>query len=140
MTAQSTLFRIALGTATALASAGYAETSYPPVDVLLQSETTIIGQQIVYPEGSAQITAAIVTMQPGQVTGWHQHEAPLTAHMLQGELTVDYGDDGARVYLEGDTLIEALGSRHNGKNTGDGISRIFVVFSGAVGIPNTVSE
>ena len=140
MIAQSTLFRIALGIATALASAGYAETSYPPVDVLLQAETTIIGQQIVYPEGQAQITAAIVTMLPGQVTGWHQHEAPLTAHMLEGELTVDYGANGTRVYSEGDTLIEALGSRHNGENTGNVVARIFVVFSGAIGIPNTVSE
>jgi len=140
MNARDTLFTTVLGTAAAWACAGYAETSYPPVDVLLQSETTIIGQQIVYPEGPAQITAAIVTMQPGQVTGWHRHDAPLTAHMLEGELTVDYGDDGKRVYRKGDTLIEALGSRHNGENTGDGIARIFVVFSGAVGIPNTVSE
>ena len=140
MTTQSTFFRIILGMTLALASVGDAETSYPPVNVLLQSETTIIGQKIVYPEGPAQITAAIVTMQPGQVTGWHRHEAPLTAHMLEGELTIDYGDDGIRVYREGDTLIEALGSRHNGENTGDGIARIFVVFSGAVGTPNTVSE
>ena len=131
---------IALGTAMALACAGYTETVYPPVDVLLQSETTIIGQQIVYLEGPAQITAAIITMQAGQVTGWHRHEAPLTAHMLEGQLTVDYGDDGKRVYRAGDTLIEALGSRHNGKNTGDGIARIFVAFSGAVGTPNSVSE
>ena len=140
MNARDTLFTTVLGTAAAWACTGYAETSYPPVDVLLQSETTIIGQQIAYPEGPAQITAAIVTMQPGQVTGWHRHEAPLTAHMLEGELTVDYGDDGKRVYRKGDTLIEALGSRHNGENTGNGIARIFVVFSGAVGIPNTVSE
>jgi quercetin dioxygenase-like cupin family protein len=123
-----------------MANPGAAESSYPPVDVLLQSETTIIGEQIVYPEGPAQITVAIVTMQSGQTTGWHHHEAPLTAHMLEGELTVDYGENGTRVYREGDTLIEALGSRHNGQNTGDGIARIFVVFSGAVGTPNTVSE
>jgi len=140
MTTQSTLYRMVLGTTLALASASYAENSYPPVDVLLQTETTIIGQQIVYPDGAAQITAAIVTMQPGQVTGWHRHEAPLTAHMLEGELTIDYGEDGKRVYREGDTLIEALGSRHNGENTGVGIARIFVVFSGAVGTLNTVSE
>ncbi|WP_299546873.1 cupin domain-containing protein [uncultured Tateyamaria sp.] len=140
MTTQSIVFHLAVTAATAVASAGYAETSYPPVDVLLQSQTTIIGQQIVYPEGPAQITAAIITMEAGQVTGWHQHEAPLTAHILEGELTVDYGADGTRVYREGDTLIEALGSRHNGKNTGDGIARIFVVFSGAVGTLNTVSE
>ena len=140
MTVQLTRLCWAFYAAAMTASAVYADTDYPPVEVLLQTETTVIGQQIVYPEGPAQITAAIVTMEPGQVTGWHRHEAPLTAHMLEGELTVDYGEDGTRVYREGDTLIEALGSRHNGENTGDGIARIFVVFSGAVGIPNTVSE
>lgn len=140
MIALAPIFCLALAAATATASAGHAETAYPPVDVLLQSETTIIGQQIVYPEGPAQITVAIVTMEPGQATGWHRHDAPLTAHMLEGELTVDYGPDGTRVYREGDTLVEALGSRHNGTNTGAGIARIFVVFSGAVGTSNTVSE
>jgi quercetin dioxygenase-like cupin family protein len=122
------------------AGPGGAETGYPPVEVLLQSETTVIGQKIVYPEGPAQITVAIVTMESGHSTGWHVHEAPLAAHMLEGELTVDYGDDGTRTYRKGDTLIEALGSRHNGRNSGEGRARILVVFSGAVGIPNTVSE
>ena len=140
MTAQLTRLFSTLAAATITASTVYADADYSPVDVLLQSETTIIGQPIVYPEGPAQITAAIVSMQPGQVTGWHRHEAPLTAHILEGELTVDYGEDGKRVYRKGDTLIEALGSRHNGENTGDDLARIFVVFSGAVGIPNTVSE
>ncbi|MEP1206368.1 MAG: cupin domain-containing protein [Rhizobiaceae bacterium] len=123
-----------------MASPGIADSVYPPVDVLLQSQTTVIGQQVKYPDGSAQITAAIVTMKSGLLTGWHRHEAPLTAYILEGELTVDYGDNGKRVYRKGDTLIEALGSRHNGQNTGEGIARILVVFSGAVGTPNTVSE
>lgn len=79
-------------------------------------------------------------MEQGQVTGWHRHQAPLTARILEGELTVDYGVNGVRVYREGDTLVEALGSRHNGKNTGVGKVRILVVFSGAVGTANTVSE
>jgi len=140
MTLRTKIFNLALGAAMASACPSFAEDSYPPVDVLLQSETTIIGQEIVYPEGPAQITVAIVTMEQGQVTGWHRHEAPLAAHMLEGELTVDYGEAGTRVYKEGDTLIEALGSRHNGENTGDGIARILVVFAGAVGTPNTVSE
>lgn len=122
------------------AGPGSAETGYPPVDVLLQTETTVIGQKIVYPEGPAQITVAIVTMDSGQSTGWHVHEAPLTAHMLEGELTVDYGADGLRTYRAGDTLVEALGTRHSGRNTGAGPARILVVFSGAVGVPNTVSE
>lgn len=131
---------LGLAAAALVANSGSAETSYPPVEVLLQSETTVIGQEIVYPEGPAQITVAIVTMEQGKTTGWHRHDAPLTAHILEGELTVDYGEDGQRVYRKGDTLVEALGSRHNGKNTGDGVARILVVFAGAVGTPNTVSE
>ena len=138
MTSHRILSRLVLAASIAIVGAVHAETSYPPVDVLLQTETTIIGQPIVYPDGPAQITVAIVTMEAGQATGWHRHEAPLTAHMLEGELTVDYGPDGTRVYREGDTLVEALGSGHNGPNTGEGIARIFVVFSGAVGTPNTV--
>jgi len=140
MTLQTKIFNLALGAAIASAGPGFAEDSYPLVDVLLQSETTIIGQEIVYPEGPAQITVDIDTVEQGQVTGWHRHDAPLATYMLEGELTVDYREDGTRVYKEGDTLIEALGSRHNGENTGDGIARILVVFAGAIGTPNTVSE
>lgn len=123
-----------------LAAPALAQDSYPPVELLLQTETTVIGQPIVYPQGPAQITVAIVTMQAGQQTGWHLHEAPLAAHILEGELTVDYGADGTRVYRKGDTLVEALGSRHQGTNTGADIARIFAVFAGAAGTPNTVSE
>ncbi|MCL7407399.1 cupin domain-containing protein [Paradonghicola geojensis] len=130
---------LAFAAVTVFASHVQAET-YPPLDVLLQTETTIIGQQLIYPDGTAQITVAIVSMEPGEVTGWHRHEAPLIAHILSGELTVDYGTDGTRVYREGDTLVEALGSRHNGTNTGEAITRIFVVFAGAADVPNTVSE
>lgn len=140
MTHASITCCLALAAVAVLTNRAFAETPYPPVEVLLQSETTIIGQPIVYPDGTAQITAAIVTMEPGQITGWHTHEAPLTAHILEGELTVDYGASGTRLYRQGDTLVEALGSRHNGTNTGAGLARIFVVFSGAVGTPNTVTE
>lgn len=117
-----------------------AREAYPPVDVLLETQETVIGQPIVYPDGPASITVAIVTMLPGQETGWHHHEAPLTGYMLEGELTVDYGPAGIRRYQAGDALVEALGSRHQGRNTGTGPARILVVFSGAVGTRNTVSE
>lgn len=139
-TRPSLIVQLVFGTTAALASAASAGTAYPPVDIVHQSSTTVIGQQIVYPKGTAQITVATVTMEPGQITGWHRHEAPLTAQILEGELTVDYGEAGKRMYHKGDTVVEALGSRHNGENTGSGITRILVVFSGAVGTPNTVSE
>jgi quercetin dioxygenase-like cupin family protein len=129
-----------LSTLVLLASPSFAETKYPPVELLLQTQSTVIGETIVYPQGPAQVTMAIVTMEQGQTTGWHRHEAPLIAYILQGELTVDYGPKGTRTYRQGDALVEALGSRHNGKNTGSGTARILAVFAGAVGTNNTLSE
>ena len=123
-----------------LSTPSAADSGYPPVDVLLQSQSTVIGQTIVYPQGPAQVTMAIVTMAAGEVTGWHRHDAPLIAYVLEGELTVDYGPNGHRTYRKGDALVEALGSRHHGRNTGSGPARILAVFAGAVGTANTVME
>ena len=123
-------------------AAGFAiaKSTYPPVQVLVSSEKTIIGQDIVYPEGAAKITGAIVTMQPGDTTGWHKHDAPLFGWVMEGEVTIDYGEAGTRTYKKGDAFIEAFKSYHNGKNTSDGITRILAVFAGADGVANTVMK
>jgi quercetin dioxygenase-like cupin family protein len=113
-------------------------TSYPPLEVLLRSSETVIGQEIAYPAGKPVVTAAIVTIAPGGETGWHAHEAPLFAWMLDGTLTVDYGPDGPRAYAEGDALLEAFRSRHNGRNLGTEPARLLAVFMGAEGVANTV--
>ena len=113
-------------------------TSYPPLDVLLKGAETVLGQAIAYPGGAPVVTAAIVTMVPGQETGWHEHDAPLFAWMLDGELTVDYGPDGSRVYRKGDALLEAFRTRHNGRNSGAENVRLLAVFIGAEGVANTV--
>ncbi|WP_158541290.1 MULTISPECIES: cupin domain-containing protein [Ruegeria] len=117
-----------------------ARDTYPPVEVLLQTGKSVIGEPLEYPEGKAQITMAIVTMQPGQKTGWHRHEAPLAAYMLEGEITVDYGDAGTKTYKTGDALVEAFRSPHAGVNSGEDIARILAVFAGAEGVSNTVAE
>ena len=85
------------------------------------------------------MTSAIVTMKPGASTGWHRHDAPLFACVLDGELTVDYGDDGTKVYKTGDAFLEAFKTPHNGTNTGDEPARILAVFAGAKGTSNTVA-
>ncbi|MEM1362906.1 MAG: cupin domain-containing protein [Pseudomonadota bacterium] len=110
------------------------------VDVLLSTTQTIIGQPITYPEGQAKITAAIVKMEPGQRTGWHQHNTPLFGYILEGELTVDYGPDGQKTYRLGDSLVDAMGLSHNGSNSGDGPLRILLVFAGSETVKNTVRE
>ena len=79
-------------------------------------------------------------MQPGEATGWHRHDAPLFAYMLAGELTVDYGGDGRRVYRAGDAFLEAFKSEHNGTNTGAEVAQVLAVFMGAEGVANTVSR
>ncbi len=102
---------------------------YKRLEPLLQTGETIIGQTFVYPQDSpAEVTAVIVTMLPGEETGWHIHEVPLFGYVLEGELTVDYGAEGKKTFKAGDTLMEALNHPHNGVNTGTGVMRILAVF------------
>jgi quercetin dioxygenase-like cupin family protein len=133
----------AAGIATVLVAASFAtalaedaSALKPTVAPVLQSSTTIIGQDIAYPKGEAQVTAAIVTIPPGGQTGWHVHPVPLFGYMLEGELTVDYGDKGTHTYKTGEALMEAMNWPHNGMNKGTVPVRILTVYSGAKGIAN----
>lgn len=105
---------------------------------LLSTGKTIMDEPIVYPTSApAKVTTAVVEMAPGAETGWHTHGVPLTGYILDGELTVDYGAKGTRVYRKGQSVAEAIRIPHNGKNTGSGIMRLFVVYIGAEGIPTS---
>lgn len=115
-------------------------TAYPPLEVLLQGSQTVLGQEIAYPPGKPVVTAAIITMAPGQETGWHLHEAPLFAWILEGELTVDYGPEGVRTWRAGDALLEAFRTPHDGRNSGAVETRLLAVFMGAEGVANTVMD
>ncbi len=109
------------------------------VETLLTTGKTLLGQTLAYPAGApAKVTADIIAIDPGAETGWHEHDVPLLAYMLEGELTVDYGADGTHVYRKGDVIIEAIGTPHNGHNRGAGVVRMFAVFLGADGVPDTV--
>ena len=79
-------------------------------------------------------------MIPGQATGWHHHDVPLFAYILEGELTVDYGPDGKKTYKTGDSFIEAFKTEHNGVNTGTTPARILAVFAGSDDAQNTVTD
>lgn len=110
---------------------------YQKVVKLLDTQTTILGQPLAYPaDAPAQVTALIITMDPGEETGWHRHAVPLFATLLAGEVTVDYGEDGERTYRTGDSFMEAVGSWHNGRNSGTEPARLLAVFMGAAGVPN----
>ncbi len=61
-------------------------------------------------------------------------------YILEGEITVDYGPAGIKVFKAGDAVAEALNSPHAGENSGDGIARILAVFIGSDTVTNTVLE
>jgi quercetin dioxygenase-like cupin family protein len=128
---------IALALAALVAGAGRGGEDVTP---LLSTGKTVLGQTVAYPAGApAKVTAVTVTMQRDAETGWHQHDVPMLAYLLEGELTVDYGPQGRRVYRKGEAVLEAVGVAHNGRNTGSDVARILVVFMGADGVPDTVA-
>jgi quercetin dioxygenase-like cupin family protein len=131
-------FGVALLLATATGARDAAQTPETAAMPLLSSGETIIGEQIVYPTASpAKVTAAVVTLAPGQETGWHTHGVPTFGYMIEGELEVDYGANGVHHYRTGMALLEAIGVPHNGRNVGTGPARILVVFMGADGLKTT---
>lgn len=103
---------------------------------LLETSRTVTGEALAYPTGTPKVNVSIVVVPPGGATGWHSHPVPLVAYMLEGELTVDYGDKGKRTYRKGEALVEAMATPHNGTNTGSEPVQILAVYLGADGLAN----
>lgn len=106
---------------------------------LLASGTTIMGEPVAYPAAApAKVTAGIVTLAPGEETGWHRHGMPSFGYVLEGELTIDYENGERRTLKAGEALLETIALAHSGRNTGSGPMRILAVFMGAEGMPASV--
>ena len=58
---------------------------------------------------------------------------PLFVYILDGAVTVDYGDKGTKVYEAGGAIMEAMDWPHNGMNKGSEPVRILAVYMGADG-------
>lgn len=103
---------------------------------LLTGNLTIIGQEVAYPTGTPNVSAFIVTIAPGAETGWHSHEVPLIAYILEGTATIDYGSKGVRSAGPGTTFIEAMNWAHNAHNHGDVPVKILAIYVGEAGTAN----
>jgi quercetin dioxygenase-like cupin family protein len=128
------------------AAAQNAAPAQPQTDVssgvrtVLSTGATVTGEPIKYPSGApAQLTALAITLQPGQQTGWHTHPVPTFGYILDGELTVDYGPKGQRVYRKGDGFAEATNEAHNGRNLTDRPVTVLAVFAGMDGVKDGVA-
>ena len=105
---------------------------------LLESGADVTGAPFAYPvDGAALVTAVDVTFPPGVETGWHRHDVPLFNYVLEGALTVTYEDGTERIYSAGETVIEAVGVPHWGRNDGAVPARLISVVLGAEGVPYT---
>ncbi len=114
--------------------------AYQQSKTVLDTSTTIIGETVVYPEGPARIVASIIVLNPGEATALHTHDVPLFAYILDGVLTVDYGEKGVRAFGPGDALVEAMDQPHQGRNLTDEPVRLLAVFIGADSTQNTVVD
>ena len=114
---------------------------YYPVQELLVTSQTVVGENIQYPStGTPKITVAVVTVAPGAPAAFHRHPVPLVAYILEGELTVDYGEKGVKTFRQGDALVEAMHVPHRGMNLGSGLVKLLAVYIGAEGSANVVLE
>lgn len=133
------LLAVGLGLALAAPLTGWTQ-AYPSRE-LLNTRSSVLGETISYPTtGPARVKANIVTIAPGAETIFHRHPAPMFAYILAGELTVDYGTFGKRVYRPGDALMEAMQAPHRGLNLGSATVSILSVHMGADGTENVVLE
>lgn len=118
-----------------------ADEDYDKVEHLFATETSIVGEPLRYPGGGrAKVSALIVTMAPGEKTGWHKHGVPLFAYILSGSVTVDYGAAGKRTYGPGASFMEAMDHWHEGINGGNAPVRILAVFMGGEGQANVIRK
>ena len=59
-----------------------------------------------------------ITLPPGTSTGWHRHQIPLFAYILQGVLTVEHENGTYKQFEAGTAVAEMLDTFHQGINNG----------------------
>ncbi|CAN1513903.1 hypothetical protein MCEREM21_00909 [Burkholderiaceae bacterium] len=91
---------------------------------------TILGQDFKYPSGTPLIKAFDILIPAGSQTSLHSHAIPLYAYILSGELEVDYGSRGKRIFKPGSSYIEAIDWCHFGKSLNNQPVRILGVYLG----------
>ncbi len=111
---------------------------YPAIS-LYSGSTTVVGEEIAYPvTGKAHVNAMIVTLGPGEKTMLHQHGVPVFIHILEGEVTVDYGGKGKKTFRQGESFLEAMQAAHAGMNTGTIPVKILAVYMGSEGSKDVI--
>ncbi|MCX5856020.1 MAG: cupin domain-containing protein [Deltaproteobacteria bacterium] len=105
-------------------------------NVLVKSATASNGQKVAYPHTqNAEVTAMIVDIAPGRETGWHLHPVPVYAYVIAGKLAVELEDGRRYEFSNGQAIIEAVNTPHNGINIGNVPVTLIVFYTGVRGMP-----
>ena len=107
---------------------------------ILKTQQTWAGQDIVYPEGTAEMSGVVIEMAPGGETGWHQHPVPSVGYVMEGDLEVHFKDGEVKRLTAGEAAAEAVNVLHNGVNAGDVPVKLVIFYVGTPGIKLTVRE
>ena len=108
-------------------SVAYENITAKPI-ILEQGPKTILGQDFKYPSGTPLIKAFDIVIPAGKQTSLHSHAIPLYAYIISGELEVDYGSKGKRIFKAGSSYIEAINWCHIGKSMGGKPVRLIGVY------------
>lgn len=92
-------------------------------DLMTNISTDPNGNALVYPSGDASITAQVKVWEPDFNSPWHYHPYQCVAHIIQGELTVNF-----------DT-IASLDDKSSNKSTS--ITKTFRAGEAFIGTANT---
>lgn len=104
--------------------------------LVLRTTTTSSGDPIRYPEGGTpEVTALIVDFPPGAETGWHLHAVPVYSWVVSGSVTVEMEGGKSKTFQEGEAIVEMVGKKHLGRNTGTVPARLLVFYTGLEGKP-----
>ncbi len=107
---------------------------------ILRTGETWVGQDIVYPEGDAEMSGVVIEMAPGGETGWHQHPVPSVGYVMEGELEVRFKNGDVKRLQAGEAAAEAVNVLHNGVNVGEVPVKLVIFYVGTPGIKLTVRE
>ena len=111
------------------------------IEQLLKTDTTALGQKIVYPAfQDDEITILKITVPPGESTGWHKHIIPVFAYILEGTLTVELKDNNTITLTKNSTFSEVRNTYHNGINKGTENVVLIAFYMGEKGKPLSERE
>lgn len=104
---------------------------------IMRAGTSWDGGEIVYPEGTPEITSIILRVEEGELPPFHCHPVPTMGYMLKGTLEVETRSGRKLIVREGEPLVEVMRTVHRGRAVG-GPAEAVVFYAGAESLPTTV--